>query len=83
MGIEVAQGKGFRVDRTGIDADYLMKIRTGQTTYEEILKILEEKDKEMKAAMETSTLPEKIDVEKVNELMINLRTKFYEHKKLS
>ena len=77
MGIEIASGKGFNVDRTGIDADYLLKIRTGQYTYDEIIKVLEKKDVEMKEVMNNTKLPESIDIDRVNKLMIELRKRFY------
>ena len=78
MGIEIAQGKGVIIDRTGIDADWILKIRTGGVEYEEIMKYVEGKEKEMKEAMEKSTLPEEPDYAKINDLMIKTRKNFYE-----
>ena len=37
MGIEILDGKGVNVDRTGIDRDHLMDIRNGAFTFDQIL----------------------------------------------
>lgn len=60
MGIEVAQGEGIKVDRTNIDRDFIMNIRNGNTSYEEIISYLENKRDEMERVMKTSKLPEKL-----------------------
>lgn len=73
MGLEIAKGKGFNVDRTDIDRDFIMNIRLGNTSYDEIITYLESKKGEMEEAMKTSTLPEAIDVDFVNDLLINIR----------
>lgn len=73
MGLEIAKGKGFNVDRTDIDRDFIMNIRLGNTSYDEIITYLESKKGEMEEAMKTSTLPDAIDVEFVNDLLINIR----------
>ena len=73
MGLEIAQGKGFNVDRTNIDRDFIMNIRMGNTSYEEIISYLDMKKSEMEEAMKNSALPENIDVEFVNDLLIYIR----------
>lgn len=75
MGLEIAQGKGFNVDRTNIDRDFIMNIRLGNTSYDEIIEYLDSKKSEMEEAMEKSTLPENIDVDFVNDLLIDIRKK--------
>lgn len=77
MGIEIAQGKGVLIDRTNIDRDFLMGIRMGETTYEELMEYLEEKKKEMNEAMENSTIPEEPNLELLNNLVTSLRKDFY------
>ena len=73
MGLEIAKGEGFNVDRTNIDRDFILNIRLGNTSYEEIMEYLESKKNEMDEAMKASTLPEAIDVEFVNDLLLNIR----------
>ena len=78
MGIEIAQGKGLIVDRRGIDADFLLQIRTGQISYEEIMKFLESKEKIMIDAMNNSKLPDEVDKKLLNKLAGNIYSSFYE-----
>ena len=73
MGIEIARGEGVKVDRTNIDRDFIMNIRNGNSSYEDIISYLENKKIEMEDAMASSTLPEKIDIEKINNLLIEIR----------
>ena len=73
MGIEIARGEGVKVDRTNIDRDFIMNIRNGDLSYEDIISYLEDKKIEMEDAMTSSTLPEKIDIEKINDLLIEIR----------
>jgi hypothetical protein len=73
MGIELAKTGTLNVDRTNIDRDFILDIRLGNRTYDEVITYIESKNEEMKEAMENSTLPDHIDVSKVNELLLNIR----------
>lgn len=73
MGLEIAKGEGFNVDRTNIDRDFILNIRLGNTSYEEIMEYLESKKIEMDEAMKASSLPAEIDVNFVNDLLLNIR----------
>lgn len=73
MGLEIAKGEGFNVDRTNIDRDFILNIRLGNTSYEEIMEYLENKKIEMDEAMKASSLPAEIDVNFVNDLLLNIR----------
>ena len=75
MGIEIAKGEGFNVDRTNIDRDFIMNIRLGNTSYEEIISYIEGKKDEMEILMKSSTLPDKIDENFVNNLLVDIRKK--------
>lgn len=77
MGIEIARGEGVKIDRSKIDRDFLMTIRRGEKTYEEIMEYLQGRDQEMKEAMAESTLPDEIDVDFLQNLMIKVRKEFY------
>ena len=79
MAIEIANGEGIKVNRRGIDADFLLDVRNRVYTYNELMdKLLVLKSK-MDDAIETSNIPDKIDVNIVNNLLLNLRTKFWEN----
>lgn len=81
MGIEIANGQGFNVDRSGIDRDFIMNIRQGNTSYEEIIAYIESKKNEMEEVMKNSTLPDNIDVDFVNSLLLDIRKKQIENVK--
>lgn len=77
MGKELAQGKGFNVDRTNIDRDFLLSIRNHEMEYDEIIALAEKEKKEMEEAIPNSTLPDKLDLDKINKLLIEARKQFY------
>lgn len=74
MGIEIAKTGKVNVDRTNIDRDFILNIRLGNTTYNEVINYLDSKQNEMNEAMANSNLPETIDVHFVNEILLNVRT---------
>lgn len=73
MAIEIANGEGMLVNRRNIDREFLLEIKFGNKSYEEVMEMLEEKKAIMDKAFQESTLPEEVDIEKVNELMLNIR----------
>lgn len=77
MAIEMSQGKGILVNRQNIDRDFLLAVRNHTYSYEELMAMLNEKEAEMKQSLETSSLPEEINIDKVNKLLIDIRTKFF------
>ena len=64
------------VDRTNIDRDFILSIRKGIMSYEEVIKYMNSKEDEMQKAMASSKIPEKIDVNLVNDLLVNIRNEF-------
>lgn len=77
MAIEVARGEGLKLDRRGIDADFLLNVRNRVYTYNELMdKLIELKDT-MNKEIENSTIPDKIDKDFVNEILLNIRKKFW------
>lgn len=75
MGIEIARGEGVKVDRTNIDRDFLLAIRNHKYEYDELIYELEEKVKEMDEAVKQTSLPDKIDINRVNDLLLQIRKK--------
>ena len=73
MCTEIAQGKGFIVNRRGIDREFLLDVKNHKYEYDEVISMLDERKKVMDEAIAASTLPEDIDVEFVNDLLINIR----------
>ena len=76
MAKELAQGKGFNVVRTW-DRDYLLDIRNHKFEYEDVMAQLEKEKLEMEEAIKSCTLPEKVDFDKVNDLLYDVRLKYY------
>lgn len=73
MCIEIAQGKGFNVNRKNIDREFLLDVKQHKYEYEEIIQLLDEKKKEMDEAIANSTLPDDIDVNFVNDFVVKVR----------
>jgi hypothetical protein len=72
-GIEIARGEGYKVDRTGIDAEFLLNVKNHKYEYEELMEMLEKKNKEMEEAIANSTIPDAIDTDFVNDLLLKIR----------
>ena len=73
MCTEIAQGKGFNVNRRNIDRDFLLDVKNHKYEYDDVIKMLDEKKRIMDDAISKSTLPEDIDANVVNDLLINIR----------
>lgn len=74
MAKEIAQGE-LSVRRQ--DRDFLLGIKHGHYEYEFLIQKAEELKNELADSYNTSTLQDQPNYLKVNELLINLRTKFY------
>ena len=77
QGLEIAQGKGLILDRRGIDADILMDIKNHKMTYDEIIALCEEKKAEMEKAFLESTIPDLPPIDKLEEILLEIRKKHY------
>jgi hypothetical protein len=73
MGRELAKGEGFNVVRTW-DRDMILDIRNHKYEYEEIIEYVEKVFAEMKELAKNCNLPETVDKQKVNELILQART---------
>ena len=72
MAGEIAQGRGMILQRTW-DKEFLMDVRNHKFEYDEIIAMLEQEKERMNHLMEQSTIPERIDPDFVNSLMIEIR----------
>lgn len=75
MCTEIARGDGFNVDRTDIDREFLLRVKNHGYEYDEVIEMLDQKKKEMDEAIALSTIPEKVDVNYVNDMLIDIRRK--------
>lgn len=71
MAIEIAEGKGVNLVRP--DRDWLLSIRKGVIPYDTIISLIEEKKNKMDEAFCNSSLPEEIDYDLVQEILIKIR----------
>lgn len=78
MACELAEGKGFNVDRriTG-DREYLLDIKKHKYTYEQLIEVGSKLEERLNNAMKTCTLPEHVDSSVVEQLLIDARTELY------
>ncbi|MBA3680340.1 MAG: nucleotidyltransferase domain-containing protein [Bacteroidetes bacterium] len=78
MAEEIAKEKKINVRRN--DRDYLLKIRSGEFNYDDLVEIANEKVVLINELYEKSDLPERPNMIKAEELLITLRTKIYKEK---
>lgn len=75
MAKEIGEEGKINVKRK--DREFLLNIKNGKYQYEELLSMSEKLIIEVDDAYEKSNLPENIDVEIVNELLVRIRDGFY------
>ena len=75
MAKEIGEGKGIIVRRP--NAEELIAIRKGEVDLQTLINKVEEEIKEVDAIFEESNLPEKIDENFINNLIINIRKQIY------
>ena len=75
MAIEIAKEKKVNVKRP--NRDFLLSIKSGEYEYDDLLKMANNKQKEMEIEFEKSDLQEKPDLIMMNKLLFELREKFY------
>ncbi len=74
MGLELARGEGFNVERTW-DRQFLLDIRNHKIEYDDLLNYIEEKNNEFNEAIKTSMIKDSIDNMFVDNLLIEIRKK--------
>lgn len=77
MCTEILNGDGVNIDRTNIDRDFLMKIRRGEFEYDEIMNLLEIQNENMMKAYQNTKLPDDINQNEINQMLIDVRKKIY------
>ena len=76
MAKEISEGKGFILWRTD-DRDFLMGIKNGDYTYEYLIKYAEDLLADVNANLPNSDLPDEVDKDFVNQLLIDCRKEYY------
>jgi len=76
MGEELVNGKGFLIDRTDIDRDFILSVKKGEWDYDKIMKIAEEKKSYIEQNINTCSLPDQVDIDFFNDILIDMRKQF-------
>ena len=75
MGLELSKTGKFNVDRRNIDREFLLDIRLGHHKYDFLMNEIKNMTGEIENAMHSSILPEHVDVDYVNDLILDIRHK--------
>jgi hypothetical protein len=81
MAVEISEGKGVVVKRP--NAKELLDIRSGKVDLQNLLKTANEQISKMYESFKNSSLPNKVDSDFVNSLLVNVRTEFYKSKQIA
>lgn len=71
MAIEVAEGKGVNLVRP--NREWLLSVRRGEASYDEIIELIEQKKIQMDEAFGKSILPAKVDEKFIHDLILEMR----------
>lgn len=75
MSLEIAEERKINVRRH--DREFLFRIKNGEFEYDELMNMADSLLNRVKTAYEKSGLPDTPDINKINELLIHVRTEFY------
>ena len=67
----------LHIDRRGIDADFLIDIRLGKYSYEELIGMLEVEKSKMDEAYRNSKLQDNVNINDVNSILVSARNEYY------
>ena len=76
MCIEIGEGKGINVRRP--NREQLLAIRRGEYDYDQLIEEAEQKIAQINALFAHSTLPDELDPNWINNLLVLIRKKFYQ-----
>lgn len=79
MAKEIASGEGVKLDRSAIDKEQLLNVRQHYYEYDEIMSIIDEERELAEKALNNSTLPEHINTDKINDILIAARKIAYKY----
>ena len=77
MAKEISEGKGFNLWRTE-DRDFLMGIKNGDYTYEYLIEYSEKLLADVNENLPKSDLPDEVDKDFVNDLLVKCRMEYYD-----
>lgn len=75
MATEILRGDGVIVKR--LDRDELLAIRNGEVSFDELIAMAEDYEKQLETLYQTSPLPRAPDSEKINQLLLDIYRDFW------
>lgn len=78
---DIAKNNNITVRVSPSEREYLFKIKNAMFEYDDLVKEAEEIRDQLEALYEVSALPEKPNLNLINELLVDIRNKFYLDKK--
>ena len=77
MAKEMAEGKGMLLDRSDIDRDFLLSVKHHEITFKEVMKYMKDQEDIMLKAFEKSNLPDDVDSDKLEKILVQIRRNVY------
>lgn len=77
MAKEMAEGKGMLLDRSDIDRDFLLSVKHHKITFKEVMKYMKDQEDIMLKAFEKSNLPDDVDSDKLEKILVQIRKNVY------
>ena len=77
MAKELAEGKGMLLDRSNIDKEFLLSIKTHQVPFDDIMKFMKSQEEDMLKAFSSSKLPDEPDKDLLEDILIGIRKEMY------
>ena len=77
MAKELSEGQGLILDRSGIDRDYLLKVKNHQVTFNEVISKMDSLEESMNESFLKSTLPDEPDRDILEDILIQIRKSHY------
>lgn len=71
MAIEIARGEGVNLVRP--NREWLLSVRRGEVSYDDIIALIKDKDAEMKEAFDNSALPDSVKTEFAHDIILQIR----------
>jgi len=77
-GIEVMQTRDLVLPHHGSTLDTLRAVRAGQVSFDEVVKLITDAEAKLLRAIEHSTLPETVDQQSINNMLVNMHQLHWE-----
>ena len=77
MAKELSEGQGMKLDRSGIDRDFLLSVKNHALTFDQVIERMDELEASMKDSFEKSNLPDEPDRDLLEDILVQIRKIHY------